>query len=94
MKYKSAKSGYKISNRLLPKPILELFPNRRHRYETRNKQIPNIINHKSITTNKSFMCKDIGIFINLPYMLKRQPSYKTFAKKLMQHMLENGNQSS
>ena len=66
-----AKVGYKVTNKLIPKPILKLFTcghgHKQHRYSTRNKQIPNIIAHKSSITNSSFICKGISTDSNLPY---------------------------
>ena len=62
------KLGYLVSHKFLPTPLLGLF-NRRggkktHRYETRNKNTPNIQTHQEPSYNNSFLCKAITEYNN------------------------------
>ena len=57
-----AKLGFKVSNKHLPVPILAIFNANRgekHKYQTRNKMIPNIQKHQSNLFNNSFLCGSI-----------------------------------
>ena len=67
------KLAYKIKNKLLPKPILELFDSlgkKTHHYNTRQKNLPNIKKHKSDLYNKSFLCKCILNYNELKSAIK------------------------
>ena len=62
------KLTYKIKNKLMPKPILELFDSpgkKKHQYNTREKNLQNIKRHKSDLYNKSFLCKCISYYNEL-----------------------------
>ena len=74
IKIELCKSGARISNNLLPKPIQELMIKRggkkTHGYETRNKHIPNTQKHATTHFNISFMHHGITEYSNLTLDLK------------------------
>ena len=80
------KLGYKVTHKLLPVPILELFDRRggkkSHRYPTRNKNTPNIQAHQNVTFNNSFLCKAIMDYNKLPLHLKCDNTIQSFVNKL------------
>ena len=69
-----AKYGYKISSRLYPSKIHELAESngglKRHWYQTRFKNTPNIQKHVTKEFNNSHMCKGLAAYNNLPDSLK------------------------
>ena len=76
-----SKLAYKIKNRLMPIPILELFDTlgkKTHRYNTRQRHLPNIKQHKSELYNKSFLCKSITYYSGLSNKIKNTPNLKEF----------------
>ena len=62
--------GHNISHKHYPSPILNLFVKfggkKAHRYPTRNKHVPNVQWHYSELYNKSFLCKSITAYNDLP----------------------------
>ena len=80
------KFGARISNNLLPDPIQEHMLRRggkkTHRYETRNKHIPNTQKHGTTCFNNSFMCCGITEYSNLTQELKLIKTMPLFVKKL------------
>ena len=60
IKLELCKLGNKITKKLLPKPILDIFHQnsgiKKHRYPTHNKSTPNIQKHTSTNFNSGFMC--------------------------------------
>ena len=68
------KLGYQVSHKFLPTPIVELFKRRggkkTHRYETRNKNMPNIQVHQEPMYNNSFLCKAITEYNKLSISIK------------------------
>ena len=58
---KLAKVGYNITNKKLPKPLLDMLNARggkkTHRYPTRGKTTSNVQHHTSELFNRSFLCK-------------------------------------
>ena len=80
------KFGAKISNNLLPDPIHEQMVKRggkkTHRYETRNKHIPNTQKHGTTHFNISFMHHGITEYSNLAQDLKSIKSMPVLIKKL------------
>ena len=79
MQLEQCKLAYKIKNKLLPKPILELFDSigkKTHQYNTRQKNLPNIKRHKSDLYNKSFLCKCILNYNELNSAKKSLNIYK------------------
>ena len=82
------KLGYLVSHKLLPTPILGLF-NRRggkktHRYETRNKNTPNIQTHQEPSYN-SFLCKAITEYNKLSVSIRTSKTTRMFTGKLKKH---------
>ena len=70
------KFGCRISNKLLPIPFANLMNSRggskTHRYPTRNKIMPNIQKHQSTLFNRSYICKSVWKYNNLPNNLKQK----------------------
>ena len=64
-----AKLGFKVSNKHLPAAILAIFNanggEKKHKYQTRNKAVPNIQKHQSNLFNNSFLCGSIQEFMKL-----------------------------
>ena len=68
------KYGFKIANRLIPRLVQLLMENKgglkQHRYETRNKNTPNMHRHTSEHYYKRFTCQSIKEYnrlsLNLP----------------------------
>ena len=84
------KLGFKIYiKKQLPAPILSLFNSigtcqsgkNRHKYNTHQKNLPNILPHTSLPFNNSFMCKTINNFMSLSSKVKNQPPYQTSQEK-------------
>ena len=77
-----AKFGYKISHNLVPKLIQNIMiaknGKKTHSYHTHNKTTPNIQRHQSAQFNRSFLCRSISSYTNLPENLKQSKSYKNF----------------
>ena len=85
------KLGHNISHKHYPSPILNLFDKfggeKTHRYPTRNKHVPNVQWHHSEQYNKSFLCRSVTVYNNLPQRLKNVDNTKTFIRELKQHIL-------
>ena len=74
IKVELCKTGHKMTNNHLPRPITQLFKGsggvKTHRYLTRNKRIPNFIAHKNALVYTSFLCQSIAMYSKLSYKLK------------------------
>ena len=78
------KLAYKVKNKLMPKAIMELFDSlgkKKHQYNTREKNLPNIKRHKSDLYNKSFLCKSISYYNELNSTIKKSPTLYEFTNK-------------
>ena len=84
------KFGHKLTKKVLPKPLKYLMDQRggkkSHRYDTRNKDTPNVQLHQTMVFNQSFLCKSITEFNKLPTDIKNAQG-KCFVKKLKKHYL-------
>ena len=79
-----SKLTYKIKNKLMPIPILQLFDTlgkKTHQYNTREKHLLNIKKHKSELYNKSFLCKCISYYNELNSSIKNTPNLYEFVRK-------------
>ena len=76
------KLGYKITNKLLPEPLTELFlingGRRKHRYDTCQKNVPNVQNHSTLLFNRSFLGKCLSLYSRLPNSIKLKTSLSGF----------------
>lgn len=85
------KLGYKITHKLLPAPILNIFNAdggmKTYRYPTRNKHTPNILKHQSGIFNKSFLCQTIKLFSGTQESIKQEPTLGRFTSQLKKHFL-------
>ena len=59
---------------------------RTHGYESRNKNLPNILLHNSNTFNKSFLCKAITAYSHTPVEIKNSNNIKSLVKKFQSQM--------
>ena len=84
------KLGHNISHKHYPSPILKLFNKfggeKTHRYPTRNKHVPNVHWHHSEQYNKSFLCRSVTVYNNLPQRLKDIVNATIFVRELKQHL--------
>ena len=85
IKLEQCKLGYQLRNKLLPKPLQQLFHSRggkkQHRYLTRNKALPNVQQHSGKSFHTRFMCKSLAVYSNLPLQLQREQKMGLFMKK-------------
>ena len=81
-----AKLGFKVSNKHLPAPILTIFNanggEKKHKYQTRNKAIPNIQKHQSNLFNNSFLCGSIQQFMKLNAITRKSLTIQSLFKQL------------
>ena len=91
VRLEQCKLAYKIKNRLMPTPILELFNTlgkKTHRYNTRQKSLPNIKRHKSELYNKSFLCKSIAFYNTISNKIRNTPNLKEFINMYKKRLLD------
>ena len=86
-----AKQEYNINRKLLPKPILDIFDKngdkKTHCNPTRNKMMPNVQKHHSTQFNRSFICRSMVIFTNLPNAIKQKPNICVFVNNVKKHYM-------
>ena len=84
IKLELAKLGYKVQRKLLPN-LLKMHSMqkevKKHRYPTRNKNLPNIQPHMNSAHNASYMCKCITEFVILRGKYKQSANLKSLAKQ-------------
>ena len=54
---------------------------KRHKYNTRQNNLPNILLHTSLAFNNSFMCKTISKLMSLSGEVKKSNSLSNFTTK-------------
>ena len=97
IKLENAKFGHKLRHKNLPRKIMECALtdqlgcrlDKTHKYNTRNKQLPNIPNAKSSKYLKSVFCQGPLIYSQLNVKLKSIENYKLFVKKYKAVLHEN-----
>ena len=76
------KLGHQLKLKELPVPIIDEFNTcggcKTHRYPTRHKDLPNIQKHQGTLINRSFICKGVSTYINLPLEIQRKKSKLVF----------------
>ena len=85
IRLEQSKLAYKIKNRLMPIPILELFNTlgkKMHRYNTRERHLLNIKKHKSELYNKNFLCKSITYYNELSSTNKKYTQLIRICKQI------------
>ena len=91
VKIEQCKLGYRLENKELLTPIQKISEARggkkTHRYNTRNKNMPNIQKHNTTTFNNSYLCRSINSYSELPAKLKRRKNIKSFSKALRTHLI-------
>ena len=91
------KFGWKLVNRQLPRALMRCALTshkgdsleKKHSYNTRNKNIPNKPHVKSRLYNESIFCSGIVKFNKLSNKLKKETNYRIFCKKLKYNLLMN-----
>ena len=86
IKQELIKLGYNISNNRLPRPIIDLYGKKRHKYPTRRKNIPDIYPHTDYQYNISFMCKSLKYYSELPGITRDINSTTVFKKALKNYL--------
>ena len=80
------KLGYKITHKLLPEPLIELFQingsRKMHRYDTHQKSIPNVQNYSTLLFNRSFLCKCLSLYSKLPNSIRLKSSLSGFCQAI------------
>ena len=91
IKLELVKLGYKIEKRIIPKVLQDMFNikgrDKKHRYPTRNKNLPNIQAHTNRVFNNSFMCKCIVEYSKLSYRHKNARCLKILARELKKELI-------
>ena len=92
IRFEQSKLAYKIKNKLLPKPILELFDSlgkKTHQCNTRQKNLPYIKKHKSDLYNKSFLYKCILNYNKLKSSIKSSLNIYELTNKYKRELFAN-----
>lgn len=74
-------------NNISPSCINSLFLPKQYSYNTRNKRLPYISDHKTSLYNKSFLAKSILKFSYLSEDIKNSQSIHTFKKKYKNYLI-------
>ena len=81
-----SKYGYGVSRNTVPSSIQAIANMngglKKHHYNTRNRNTPNIQKHTDHQFNSSFMCKGLTTYSALPEDTKNLPTLSSFTKKL------------
>ena len=79
------KFGYGIDHKIHPQPILDLFKKmekptgtKTHKYNTRQKNMPNVLPHTNTPYNQSYMCKSLSQYHKLSDKIKKAKMLKKF----------------
>ena len=81
IKQELIKLGYNLSANDVPTPIINIYKKeerKQHRYPTRRKNIPNIRKHQDSLFNKSFLCKSLVFYGELPDITRNLRNYNLF----------------
>ena len=77
---------------MLPDPLIKPTHDRGgqkiHRYNTRNKHLPNVQSHKNPQFNNSFMCQGLKEYGKLSQQVKDMSSLNGFVKQLKRDILK------
>ena len=95
IKQELIKLGYNLSRNDVPIPITNIYKKeerKHHRYPTRRKNIPNIWKHTDPHFNKSFLCKSLVYYSELPGITRDIKNYNIFKKKLKMHLIKKVNE--
>ena len=84
--HEQCKLGYKISNKLLSKLLLDMFnkhgDKKSHPYPAGSKNVPNIQKHKDLKLNTSFLCKSLMNYMQLPGITRSAGSLNSFNRQV------------
>ena len=97
IKLENWKLGYKLKNNELPCRISKIIShdknkialNKKHHYNTRNKNLLNIPKHSSVSYHKSFLVSCIRDFASLPSSVTTIQKFKPFVHKCKTILLTN-----
>ena len=80
------KLGYRLDKKIFPIPIVDLFHRnsgkKTHKYDMRQKTLPNIQRQTTPLFNKSFLCKSLMLCGKLPTRIKHVTTLKGFCQNL------------
>ena len=79
IKTELAKLGFRVTNELLPSPLLDLFNKaggKKHRYPMRSKKTPNIQRHDKTLFNKSYLCQSLVEIMKIPGITRNVKTVK------------------
>ena len=85
VKQELIKLGYKLCKNHLPIPINKIYKKdgtKPHKYDTRRKEIPIIHKHTDTHFNKSFLCKSLMYYSELPGIMREIEYFGKFKKEL------------
>ena len=91
IKQELIKIGYYISTNNAPTPIVNIYKREekeKHRYPTRRRNIPAIRKHQDSLFNKSFLCKSLVYYSELPTKLRDLRNPVLFKHKLKEHLIK------
>ena len=92
VKIELCKFGARVARQQIPKPIQQIMKLRggekRHRYNTRRKGIPNVQKHRSLSFNKSFLCCRIVEYNNLTPKQINTKKLPTFMKEIKRNIID------
>ena len=94
IKQELIKLGYNLSANDVPTPIINIYKKeerKQHRYPTRRKNIPNIRKHQDSLFNKSFLCKSLVFYGELPDITRNLRNFNLFKRKLKEYLTEKIN---
>ena len=97
IKIENLKFGYKYENKLLPAPLINSLEldhtkmrlTKQHKYETRNKRLPNLPNATNNKYKNSFLFKSIKLYSELSIAERETNHLKSFVSKIKQKILES-----
>ena len=93
------KLGYKIHHKLLPSKMQDIINsdpknkslNKKHRYNTWNKNVPNLPRAKSVIYHHSFLYCGLKALQTLPAVLLQAPNIKNFTKHCKNTIIPRSN---
>ena len=97
IKIENLKFGYKYDKKLLPAPLvtsLELDHTetkliKQHKYDTRNKHLPNLPNATNNKYKNSFLFKSMKLYSELPVTERETTNLKSFVSKIKRKIFES-----
>ena len=87
------KFGAKVMRKITQEPLRMVMEakgsKKNHKYDTRNKNMPNVQKHTSAQYNTSFLCHSVAEYAKLPVELNSIHLMSLFVKKIKAEILQN-----